>query len=743
MSKSVATIKCANPHCQRANPLDHKFCQQCSTPIVKRYLWLLGGEKIGLNEGELLGDRYLVVQPHVILDTQPASLPSIPAEIPSYLKPYLNLSSYRLHIPQIYGQLTLDNDQVVPDAWLLEYGTVPLNSEGNLAYSGLLPRLTDIWQQSTGLRQLNWLWQMAQLWQPLFYHKAAATLLNPDLLRVNGNLLQLLELDISQQKYPDLTQLGQLWSQWIETADRGIKEFLVKICDYLAQHPQLQPDRLIAILDQALRQYGQSRWQRKYQIYTLSDVGTVRHHNEDACYPPIGIQKNLDAADFPLAIVCDGLGGHEGGEVASKLAINYLQEAINNLTSQNHNHSPQQLSLLLERFVCAANDKISDRNDSEHRQERQRMGTTLVMGLAYGHEIYLTHVGDSRIYWITATGCHQVTVDDDLASREVRLGYSLYRDALQYPNGGALIQAVGMGRSQNLHPNVQRLILDQDSIFLLCSDGLSDFDRVDQYWRSEILPLLEGTKNIAEVAKNLIAIANEKNGHDNSTIALVYCQAKPITAVNHNSKLDISLPENPVTISTAPNLAPTLPPPTSELSPITERQGKNKPILALTLTSIIFIILAIIGYLLFPLMRSVWQQKFSTNPDNNGTVISQTSTNSSSSINPHINLIIGDFVQIKQEITLLPTPNPVAPDNSDGVGKVPATAILKVAATEPDQTWIQFKICQIPAKSPQNPAFLPPGNLGWLNLQGVSPEKIEKLTTKPTNFQFCPVSSQN
>jgi protein phosphatase len=63
------------------------------------------------------------------------------------------------------------------------------------------------------------------------------------------------------------------------------------------------------------------------------------------------------------------------------------------------------------------------------------------------------------------------------------------------------VQALGMGRANNLHPTVQRLIVDQDCVFLLCSDGLSDYDRVEQYWDIEIVPLLQGEKTITAVGK--------------------------------------------------------------------------------------------------------------------------------------------------------------------------------------------------------------------------------------------------
>jgi protein phosphatase len=175
------------------------------------------------------------------------------------------------------------------------------------------------------------------------------------------------------------------------------------------------------------------------------------------------------------------------------------------------------------------------------------MGTTLVMAFAQAQEMYAAHVGDSRIYWITPHSCHQVTVDDDLASREVKLGYLLYRDAIQYPNAGALVQALGMSSATNLHPTVQRLIIDQDCVFLLCSDGLSDYDRVEQYWDSEILPLLRGEKNVTAVGESLLQLANQKNGHDNSTIALVYCRvvpkAEPVTPLVYAQAKERIIPD--------------------------------------------------------------------------------------------------------------------------------------------------------------------------------------------------------
>lgn len=181
---------------------------------------------------------------------------------------------------------------------------------------------------------------------------------------------------------------------------------------------------------------------------------------------------------------------------------------------------------MLREFILRANDAISDQNDQEQRTERARMGTTVVMAWTEKPHLYLTHVGDSRIYRITTESCHQVTYDDDLGSREVRLGYALYQDAQNYPSAGALVQALGMSPSQSLHPTVQKIAPDRDTVYLLCSDGLSDYHRVEGHWRSEIVPFLQGRGNLQQLGERLIAIANTENGHDNATIALLYVRLR-------------------------------------------------------------------------------------------------------------------------------------------------------------------------------------------------------------------------
>lgn len=515
MENDANNLYCPNDLCQAPNGQNDKFCQQCGTPMLKRYLWAQGKGIEAYTPGNLWRDRYLVKSQRIFLDTKPSLPPEAPeVEIPDRIKHYLRLVPHRLHLPQLYAVVPEEGQDT--EILLLEQAPIYSNDLPNAGQ--LMPKLSDIWGNATSMRQLNWLWQIANLWQPLASEGVASSLLEPELLRVEGSLVRLLEL--LPGATPSLSALGQMWLPWVSQAKPAIAGFLTKLCKALIEAQIHSDEQLIAVLDRGIATIGHSQT-CSLKITTHTDAGPSRKGNEDACYPPSGSNIQTSDTSEALVIVCDGIGGHEGGNVASNLAIETIQQLQSVLV---HNRL-DSASLIdnLERAACDANDQISRRNDSEHRHGRQRMGTTLVMSLVQAHEIYITHVGDSRAYWITRAGCHQVTLDDDVASREVRLGYALYQDALQQVSSGSLVQALGMSSSASLHPTVQRFMLDEDCVFLLCSDGLSDYDRVEQSWETEILPILNG-KDVATVGVRLVEIANTQNGHDNVTVGLVHCQ---------------------------------------------------------------------------------------------------------------------------------------------------------------------------------------------------------------------------
>ncbi|WP_353929283.1 protein phosphatase 2C domain-containing protein [Okeanomitos corallinicola TIOX110] len=558
MENDAATLYCPNEYCQAANPLTHKFCQRCSTALPKIYLWVVGDSLSLGSPGEILADRYLVIDQSIVLDLKPGLLPQIPElDKLEKIKAYLKLIPYRLHIPQVYGILSMNEGKSDSEVLLLE--KPPLLADSTFTQVKICNQLITAWGEASSIRQMNWLWQIAHLWQPLVTEGVAASLLDPDLIRVEGALVRLLELHFDSQLAPTLSQLGEFWQQLVKKAKPAIAEFLKQISNALIKGEITSSEQLIAVLDQGLTALGTASAGKNpptqsttIKIITQTDTGPSRQRNEDACYPPSGFLVSKPPYTHALAIVCDGIGGHEGGNIASNLAIETIQQQVIELTSVPYqNIDPVTLMTDLEQAVALVNDKISQRNDTENRQGRQRMGTTLVMALPIAHEMYITHIGDSRAYWITRHGCNQITLDDDVASREVRLGYAVYREALQHSGSGSLVQALGMSKSGSLHPTAQRFIIDEDAVFLLTSDGLSDFDRVEECWDTEILPIINGEANLPDVATRLIEIANTKNGHDNVTIALVHYQ---INYSEPDIKIKAEIPD--ISTSKTVNLTP-------------------------------------------------------------------------------------------------------------------------------------------------------------------------------------------
>jgi protein phosphatase len=650
-SNTVLNIQCPNNNCKQSNPQTNKFCTSCSTPIIKRYLRILGDQGKSYQIGELLGDRYILVSEGIVLDTKPGIVPKSPTIVPSEIIPYLKLFVYRLHTPQIFGYIPLSEENYDEAIWLLEYGTVPTDEEGTLIYEDLLPEIKQFWKGASALRQLNWLWQTAQLWEPLASKEVVSSLLNFSLLRVNGPNLQLIDLEKDGDVIPSLEDLGQLWrTQLLPNCSPSIRDFFLQLCISLEGGFIKNSEQLTIVLDQALREYAQLPIKRTYQIYTCTDVGKVREHNEDACYPPPNRKVFSDkGGGETLAIVCDGLGGQEGGEIASNAAIEIIERKMNAPFVSEVPEAKGALAniRLIEEAISQANNIISKRNDSENRQARRRMGTTVVLSIAHDHEMYLGHIGDSRIYWITKTGCHQVTVDDDLASMEVRMGFAVHRDLAQYGTSGALTQALGMSSSEKLRTTVQRLVIDDDCVFLLCSDGLSDFDRVEQYWETEILPIVQGEIDVEKAGKHLLEIAREKNGHDNITFALVHCQVKEIPTEEKNSitwsAIQSALPTiaiaSPDIQSDLPSFTPPLLPATAKLLAPPKPNLRSPAFIALIV--IVLIAFGQIVYLLFSLLQTP------TAPTNNQTpesLPSEFSTPEPLPANPEPSPSLGDQI---------------------------------------------------------------------------------------------------
>ena len=260
----------------------------------------------------------------------------------------------------------------------------------------------------------------------------------------------------------------------------------------------------------------------------LTDVGGQRQHNED-CF---GIETAVNKLEFPrgknvqargLYILCDGMGGHAGGEVASSMAVKTLQQYF----QENWLGAQLPSEEVIREAVQLANKVIYDANQQDSRSGVGRMGTTLVMVLLQDNQVAVAHVGDSRLYRLNRKiGLQQVTLDHEVGQREILRGIE---PGLAYarPDAYQLTQALGPRDENYVNPDVQFLELNEDTLFILVSDGLSDNNLVEQYWKSHLEPLLSSSSNLEQGVNALIDLANQYNGHDNITAVVVRAKVAP------------------------------------------------------------------------------------------------------------------------------------------------------------------------------------------------------------------------
>jgi protein phosphatase len=538
MISTTRVIHCTNPNCTHpVNPVGNRICDRCQTPLSFRYLWAIGSISAKIPRSEVVADRYEVIAPQIWLDTKPGRLPELPEQLPADAIPYLRLCGLRSHIPQIYGYI---NPHLEGTEKILLLENVPIDN------GGIYPAIADAWEQATAVRQINWLWQILQLWQPLSELGVAGSLLLPENLRVQGWCVRLVELilksPVETSQATPLQQLARCWQPWIESDRTTITEHLQNIVRQM-QNPEAKFADISKQLNLLLLATA-AELPLSLKVAGVTDAGPEPSQNEDSCFP-----TNSDTIDDPLlprvSIVCDGIGGHEGGEVASQLAVQSVKLQVRALLAEVAQQSelvpPDLLQQQIEASLRVVNNLICNSNNQQHREGTQRMGTTLVMAVQIpqpmqtimgwdaenSHELYIANVGDSRAYWITRDYCQLLTVDDDIVARELRLGRSFYRQALQRPDASALTQALGTKEGENLRPVVQRFIIDDDGLLLLCSDGLSDNDLVEHTWRDFAAPVLNGTMTLDEAVSSWIVLANQLNGHDNTSIVLTHCRVTP------------------------------------------------------------------------------------------------------------------------------------------------------------------------------------------------------------------------
>ena len=242
----------------------------------------------------------------------------------------------------------------------------------------------------------------------------------------------------------------------------------------------------------------------RIRIAGITDTGQRRDNNED---------NILVDSHHCLAIVADGMGGHNAGEVASKIAIDvtsqFLIAGIHiEAKSEDAFSTAEPLKVLMEKSIQLANRKIVEASGDDDK--KSGMGTTIACLLFCGNWFVLGNIGDSRCYRFRDGKISQLSVDHSWIQGMVKRGTIKQEDAKHHPQRGLLLQALG---NREVEPSFTSGCPQPGDVFLVCSDGLTEVVS-----NNTIGFVLSQDGSPQKTAEKLVELANENGGPDNISV---------------------------------------------------------------------------------------------------------------------------------------------------------------------------------------------------------------------------------
>ena len=239
------------------------------------------------------------------------------------------------------------------------------------------------------------------------------------------------------------------------------------------------------------------------RAFAKTDIGKARDMNQDYYY----ISKPEDK--ISIFILADGMGGYNGGEIASKLAtmvtLGYIQSNFENIPKER-----EEILKLIKSAMEYANMVVYEK--SKEQKELEGMGTTLEVCLIYNNKLYIGHIGDSRIYRLRGEFFRKLTHDHSYVQKLVKDGTITQEEANHHPKKNMLMKALGC--TAFVEPDITVKGFVKDDIVLICSDGLTNM--VEE---PEIYNILKNEGTLA--AEKLVEKANENGGYDNITAIVI------------------------------------------------------------------------------------------------------------------------------------------------------------------------------------------------------------------------------
>lgn len=238
------------------------------------------------------------------------------------------------------------------------------------------------------------------------------------------------------------------------------------------------------------------------KIVDATSIGQVRQTNQDY------VQIFENKKNIKLAIVADGMGGHQAGDIASSMAVKHLGHAFVETDFKTLSQAKKWLQLNLN----VENEKIIQASDRFN--DLKGMGTTVVLAVVFAHEALFAHLGDSRAYLLRQGTLRQITEDHSLVNELLKAGEITPTEAKNHPQKNIITQTLGVSRQ--IEPEYNQLGILSDDLLLLCTDGLTN-SLTDQ----KITEILTTTSSLEDKSAALIAAANKFGGQDNITVCLI------------------------------------------------------------------------------------------------------------------------------------------------------------------------------------------------------------------------------
>lgn len=237
--------------------------------------------------------------------------------------------------------------------------------------------------------------------------------------------------------------------------------------------------------------------------FARTDIGKARDMNQDYYYIP------SSENDLQIYILADGMGGYNGGEIASKLAVQTVRDYIEN-NFDKIEHTKEEILNMIKKSMENANSVVYE--ESKKDDNLQGMGTTLDVCFIYNNKIYIGHVGDSRVYLIRKEIARKITKDHSYVQQLVEDKKITREEAEHHPKKNMLLKALGC--TSYVEPDIRARNIEKDDIFLMCSDGLTNM--VEE---SKMYEVVEQYKEKAP--EILVNLANDAGGYDNITVITI------------------------------------------------------------------------------------------------------------------------------------------------------------------------------------------------------------------------------